>query len=81
MSDDDFSHQITRSQETGEGGEGRSVLVFKTVFPVFDSSPLQCSVELQTNLREVRSFIITEREPTRAFSCLKAANDGKLQTS
>ena len=78
MSDDDFSHQITRSQEAGEGG---SVLVFKTVFPVFDSSPLQCSVELQTNLREVRSFIITEREPTRAFSCLKAANDGKLQTS
>ena len=54
MSDDDFSHQITRSQEAEEG-RGGSVLVFKSVFPVFDSSPLQCSVELQTNLREVRS--------------------------
>ena len=76
MSDDDFSHQITRSQETGEGGEGGSVLVFKTVFPVFDSSPLQCSVELQTNLREVQSCIITEKAPTRAFSWLQEATDG-----
>ena len=75
MSDDDFSHQITRSQEAEEG-RGGSVLVFKSVFPVFDSSPLQCSVELQTNLREVRSCIITEKAPTRAFSWLKAATDG-----
>ena len=73
MSDDDFSHQITRSQEAGEGG---SVLVFKTVFPVFDSSPLQCSVELQTNLREVLSCIITEKASTWAFFWLKTATDG-----
>ena len=48
------------------------MLVFKTVFPVFDSSPLQCSVELQTNLREVPSCKITEKAPTRTFSWLKA---------
>ena len=73
MSDDDFSHQITRSQEAGEGG---SVLVFKTVFPVFDSSPLQCSVELQMNLREVPSCIITEKASARAFFWLKTATYG-----
>ena len=31
------------------------------------------AVELETNLREVWSFIITDKAPTRAFSWLKAA--------